>query len=240
MEWIKINPNLKEQYHLCPCSLNTLHRLMKLHNIHSIRKIAYKITTNSKHSYAVSRNLLQRNFTANKPNQKWVGDITYITTDEGWLYTAIVKNLCLKKIVGYAFSSRIDTNLTVSTLEIAVNRQKAQNNLIFHSDRGAQYASLGYRKALAKYNITLLYHGLKSVKSIIVIKFSALIIKLNLPVPKCEFLQYLYLQLIRKVKYGHWKTPRRLSPKTVQPTGFWSTSSFPHPIHQIQFYRYSS
>ena len=139
---------------ICPCSRNTLHRLMKLHNIHSIRKRAYKITTKSKHRYAVSPNLLQRNFTANKPNQKWVGDITYIPTDEGWLYTAIVKDLCLKKIVGYAFSSRIDTNLTVSALEMAVNRQKPQTNLIFHSDRGVQYASLGYREALAKHCIT--------------------------------------------------------------------------------------
>ena len=97
---------------------------MKLHNIHSIRKKAYKITTNSKHSYAVSPNLLQRNFIADKPNQKWVGDITYIRTDEGWLYAAIVKDLCLKKIVGYAFSDHIDTNLTVTALEMAVNRQK--------------------------------------------------------------------------------------------------------------------
>ena len=102
---------------------------MKLHNIHSIRKRAYKITTNSNHSYAVSPNLLQRNFTANKPNQKWVGDITYIPTDEGWLYAAIVKDLCLKKIVGYAFSSRIDTNLTVSALEMAVNRQKPHHHI---------------------------------------------------------------------------------------------------------------
>ena len=91
---------------------------------------------------------------ANKPNQNWVGDITYFPTDKGWLYAAIVKDLCIKKIVGYAFSSRIDTNLTVSALEMAVNRQKPQNNLIFHSDRGVQYASLGYREALAKHSIT--------------------------------------------------------------------------------------
>ena len=139
---------------MCPCSRNTLHRLMKLHNIHSIRKKAYKITTNSKHSYAVSPNLLQRNFIADKPNQKWVGDITYIRTDEGWLYAAIVKDLCLKKIVGYAFSDHIDTNLTVTALEMAVNRQKPQEDLIFHSDRGVQYASSQYREALAKHNIT--------------------------------------------------------------------------------------
>lgn len=86
--------------------------------------------------------------------KKRVGDITYIHTDEGWLYAAIVKDLCLKKIVGYAFSSRIDTNLTVTALKMAVNRQKPQDNLIFHSDRGVQYASAGYREALAEYDIT--------------------------------------------------------------------------------------
>ena len=134
-----------------PCSRNTVHRLMKLYNIHSIRKRAFRITTNFKHNYAVSPNLLKRDFTAVKPNQKWVGDITYIHTDEGWLYAAIVKDLCLKKIVGYAFSSRIDTNLTVSALKMAVNRQKPQNELIFHSDRGVQYASVGYREALFRY-----------------------------------------------------------------------------------------
>lgn len=73
----------------------------------------------------------KREFTADKANQKWVGDITYIPTDEGWLYVAIVKDLCLKKIVGYAFSSRIDTNLTIVALKMAVNRQKPNDNLIF-------------------------------------------------------------------------------------------------------------
>ena len=145
-------------YHMikaeCPCSRNTVHRLMKLHNIHSLRKKAYKATTNSKHNYEFSPNLLQRDFSADKPNQKWVGDITYIPTDEGWLYAAIVKDLCLKKIVGYAFSSRIDTNLTVAALEMAVRRQKPQSDLIFHSDRGVQYASTQYRETVAKYNIT--------------------------------------------------------------------------------------
>ncbi len=65
--------------------------------------------------------------------------------DEDRLYAAIVKDLCLKKIVGYAFSSHIDTNLTVAALKMAVNRQRPQNDLIFHSDRGIQYASTVYR-----------------------------------------------------------------------------------------------
>lgn len=136
------------------CSRNTLHRLMKKYNIHSIRKRAYKITTNSNHNYSVSPNLLKRDFTADMINLKWVGDITYIPTDEGWLYTAIVKDLCDRKVVGYAFSSRIDTNLTVNALEMAIRRQKPVENLVFHSDRGVQYASRQYREFLAKHSIT--------------------------------------------------------------------------------------
>ena len=137
-----------------PCSCNRLHRLMKKYNIHSVRKRAYKVTTNSKHGYAVSPNLLKRNFSASVPNTKWVGDITYIPTDEGWLYTAIVKDLCSKKVVGYAFSNRIDSALTSAALELAVKRRNPLGNLIFHSDRGIQYASNRYRETLAKYSIT--------------------------------------------------------------------------------------
>ena len=142
---------LKHQFH---CSRNMVHRLMKKHNIHSIRKRAYVTTTNSKHNYAVSPNLLKRDFSADKPNSKWVGDITYIPTDEGWLYAATVKDLCTKKIVGYAFSEHIDSKLTVAALEMACNRQKPTSKVIFHSDRGSQYASKEYRKALKKHNIT--------------------------------------------------------------------------------------
>lgn len=137
-----------------PCSRNRLHRLMKKYNIHSARKRAYKVTTNSNHNYAVSPNLLKRNFTACEPNTKWVGDITYIPTDEGWLYTAIVKDLCTKKIVGYAFGDRIDSELTAAALELAVSREKPSNGLIFHSDRGVQYAAIRYRNTLAKFCMT--------------------------------------------------------------------------------------
>ena len=136
------------------CSRNRLHRLMKKYNIHSVRKRAYKVTTNSKHGYSVSPNLLKRDFSAAEPNTKWVGDITYIPTDEGWLYTAIVKDLCSKKVVGYAFSSRIDSALTSAALELAIEREKPFGNLIFHSGRGVQYASNRYRETLAKHNIT--------------------------------------------------------------------------------------
>ncbi|MGO5116690.1 DDE-type integrase/transposase/recombinase, partial [Candidatus Avoscillospira sp. LCP25S3_F1] len=110
------------------------------------RHRAYKVTTNSQHSHPVASNLLKRNFFFERPNQAWVGDITYIPTGEGWLYLAIVKDLCTRKIVGYAFSSRIDTSLTLAALDMAVRRCKPSTGLIFHSDRGVQYAARAFRE----------------------------------------------------------------------------------------------
>jgi transposase InsO family protein len=124
---------------------------MKAANIQSVRKKIYKKTTNSNHSNPIAPNLLQRNFKVFEPNKVWVGDITYIPTGQGWLYLAIVKDLYLKKVVGYAFSERIDTKLTQEALNMAVRRQKPKAGLIFHSDRGVQYASAAYRKSLETY-----------------------------------------------------------------------------------------
>lgn len=126
---------------------------MKKMHISSARKRVYKRTTNSNHSNPVAPNLLERNFSFPQPNQAWVGDITYIPTGEGWLYLAIVKDLCLKKVVGYAMSERIDTQLTLDALAMAVRRQCPAPDLIFHSDRGVQYASAAYRAALERQGI---------------------------------------------------------------------------------------
>ncbi|MCI8360677.1 MAG: IS3 family transposase, partial [Clostridiales bacterium] len=97
---------LDSLYHLIrkdlSCSRKRIHRLMNELNIFSLRKRAYRATTNSKHSHPVAPNLLTRNFSFDAPNKAWVGDITYIPTDEGWLYRAIVQDLCTKQIVGYA------------------------------------------------------------------------------------------------------------------------------------------
>ena len=135
------------------CSRKRVHRLMRRAGISSARRRAYRITTNSNHGYAPAPNLLQRHFDVAEPNTVWVGDITYIPTGEGWLYAAVVKDLCTKKVVGYAFSDRIDTALTVSALEMAVHREKPSAGLIFHSDRGVQYASQVYRDALLRNGI---------------------------------------------------------------------------------------
>ena len=133
------------------CSRKRVWRLMQQNSIHSARKRAYKRTTNSKHKNPIAPNLLMRDFKAQKPNTVWVGDITYIPTGEGWLYLAVVKDLCLKKVVGYAFSDRIDTRLALEALNMAVKRQNPEKGLIFHSDRGVQYASADYRNALINY-----------------------------------------------------------------------------------------
>ena len=101
----------------------------------------------------IAPNLLQRQFTFSRPNQAWVGDITYIPTGEGWLYLAIVKDLCTRKIVGYAFSQRIDTQLTLDALNMAVRRERPAPGLIFHSDRGVQYAAAAFRERLASLGV---------------------------------------------------------------------------------------
>jgi len=136
---------LKPKFH---CSRKRVHRQMQIAHIRSARHKAYKATTNSKHNYRIYPNLPQRNFCYNCINQVWVGDITYIHTDEGCLYLAIVKDLCDKKIVGYAFSERIGIDLTISALDMAVSRRKPEQRLIFHSDMGVQYASIKYRERL--------------------------------------------------------------------------------------------
>ena len=145
---------LDSLYHLLKpeygCSRKRVHRLMRLHGIFSVRKRAYKSTTNSRHSHSVAPNLLQRNFSWEQPNQAWVGDITYIPTAQGWLYLAAVKDLCTKKVVGYAFSDRIDTQLTLAALDMAVGRERPGKGLIFHSDRGVQYAASAYRDRLTE------------------------------------------------------------------------------------------
>jgi len=135
------------------CSRKRVHRQMRLAGISSVRHRAYKATTNSNHSHPIAPNLLKRNFSFERPDQAWVGDITYIPTGEGWLYLAIVKDLCTRKIVGYAFSDRIDTHLTLDALEMAYHRRRPPKGLIFHSDRGVQYAARAYQEQLKAYGI---------------------------------------------------------------------------------------
>ncbi len=114
----------------------------------TVRK--YKATTNSKHSLPVAENILNRDFTATKRNEKWVSDITYIWTKEGWLYLAALLDLYDNSIAGWSMDSRMKTELVSSALKKAIHRTRAGKGLLVHSDRGVQYASKEYQALLKK------------------------------------------------------------------------------------------
>lgn len=107
-------------------------------------------TTDSKHRYPVQDNKLKQDFTAKSPNSKWVGDVTFIETNEGWLYLAAVLDLCTRKIVGWAMYEANDHHLTRAALEMALKRQKVTSNLLFHSDRGSNYACHDFQGLLCQ------------------------------------------------------------------------------------------
>jgi len=135
------------------CSRNRVYRLMKKNNISSIMKRKFRATTNSKHNYPVVPNLLNQNFSAEKPNQVWVSDITYIYTNEGWLYLAAILDLFDRKIVGWSMDSTMTQQLVINALNNAVGRRKPEKGLIHHSDRGSQYASKAYQNLLKNYGM---------------------------------------------------------------------------------------
>lgn len=122
--------------------------------LRTVHKRAFKVTTDSDHDYKVSPNHLARRFKGWPPNRAWVGDITYIQTGEGWLYLAVVVDLCSRKVVGWSMSSRITQELVMDALTSAYGQRKPEQGLIMHTDRGSQYASNAYRKLLAKYGMT--------------------------------------------------------------------------------------
>jgi transposase InsO family protein len=113
----------------------------------------FKATTYSKHKLPVADNLLKQTFAADAPNQAWVSDITYISTDEGWLYCAAHKDLFNGEIVGYALGSRITKELVITSLLMAVKRKRPLPGLINHSDRGSQYCTSEYRNLLDMFHM---------------------------------------------------------------------------------------
>jgi len=124
-------------------------RVMQENNLVPITVRKYKATTNSKHNYPVAENLI-KGMTIKAIGDVWVTDITYISTEEGWLYLATVEDLKSKEIVGYAMSDRINTDLTVEALRKAIMKHKPKEGLIHHSDRGVQYANYRYQEELKK------------------------------------------------------------------------------------------
>ena len=135
------------------CSKNRIYRLMKKAGIRSRIKRKYRATTNSKHSLPVAPNLLNQKFNATVPNEIMTGDITYIWTEEGWVYLAVVLDLYSRKVKGWSVNERMDVGLVVDAFNQAVYNIQGTGKQIFHSDRGSQYAAGDFRKELENHRI---------------------------------------------------------------------------------------
>ena len=123
-------------------------RLMRENGLAARCKKRFRRTTDSNHTFPIAENVLGRNFVAAAPNEAWVTDITYVWTREGWLYVAAIVDLFSRMVVGWAMSEHIDRKLCLDALSMAVDARRPAQGLIHHSDRGSQYASSEYRRAL--------------------------------------------------------------------------------------------
>jgi putative transposase len=141
------------------CSKKRVARLMRQDGLQGQRKYRKVFTTNSRHRFPVAPNLLNREFQAEKPDQKWVGDITYIPTQEGWLYLASILDLFSRRIVGWATSDLIDATLVEKALRMALYQRRPGRGLLHHSDRGSQYASHQIGDILAANHILVSMSG---------------------------------------------------------------------------------
>ena len=143
-------PRITEQLHAEGHAVghNRVARLMQAGKLRARAARKYKATANSNHSLPVAPNLLDQDFTATAPNQKYVSDITYIATDEGWLYLAVVLDLYSRLVVGWAMSERMTAKLVCDALQMALWRRKRPRGVIVHTDRGSQYCSGDYQAVL--------------------------------------------------------------------------------------------
>ena len=135
-------------------SKDRVERLMRENDIRARHKRRFKATTDSKHALPVAGNLLDRNFMPGAPNQVWTADMTYIWTDEGWLYLAIVLDLFNREIVGWSLKPRMTADIVTDALTMAWFRRKPAPGVLHHSDRGSQYASRAFQQKLADYGMT--------------------------------------------------------------------------------------
>lgn len=123
-------------------------RLMRQNGISVVRTRKHKVTTDSGHKFNILLNLLDRDFTANQPNQKWAGDISYVWTREGWLYLAVIIDLHSRRVSGWAVSNRMKRDLASRALNMAIAFRSPPKGCINHTDRGSQYCSHDYQKIL--------------------------------------------------------------------------------------------
>lgn len=139
---------------------NTVAKVMKDRGIKARTHRRFRIvTTDSKHAHAIAPNVLDREFTAAKPNTHWTTDITYIPTAEGWLYLASVMDLCSRKIVGWSMAEHMRAELVCDALAMAIRTRRPGAGLVHHSDRGVQYACVQYQSMLEAHGMTLSMSG---------------------------------------------------------------------------------
>jgi len=137
-----------------------IRRIRKKLGIRCKQRRKFKVTTDSRHNLPVAANLLGQRFGASWPNKVWVSDITYIPTDEGWLYLAGHKDVFNAEIVGYAMGERLTRNLVRESLLKAISNRRPASGLIHHSDRGSQYCSREYREVLARHELLVSMSGI--------------------------------------------------------------------------------
>jgi putative transposase len=135
------------------CCVNTVARLMRDNDIRAKTARKFRNTTDSDHPFPVAENVLGRRFEAQAPDERWLTDITYIPTREGWLYLAAVEDLYSRRVVGWSLADHMESRLVVDALEMAVARRLPGEGLLAHSDRGSQYASDHYQRLLARHGI---------------------------------------------------------------------------------------
>jgi len=136
-----------------PVSRNKARTLMKEAKVKAKQRKKYKATTNSNHKQPVFENLLNREFEVAEPDMVYAADVTYVWTQEGWLYLAVVIDLCTRQVVGWSMSSRMKAKLVCDALQMALWRRRPKAGLIHHSDRGSQYASKAFRRLLKAHGI---------------------------------------------------------------------------------------
>lgn len=144
----RITEELRDKGHRC--NHKRVERLMRLDGLQARARRAHCVTTVSDHSKA-SPNLLDRHFATERPGQAWTGDITYVRTNEGWLYVASVLDLCTRRVVGLAMGSTMEAELVVAALTQAIGRHRPATGLLLHSDRGVQYSSNAYREVVRQH-----------------------------------------------------------------------------------------
>jgi len=141
------------------CGRHRVARLMRQDGLAGKKARQFRTTTDSRHSDPVAPNLLDQEFSVETPNTVWAGDITYLRTREGWLYLAVLLDLCSRFVVGWSLSSSLDRELSLEALEQAVARRRPGPGLLHHTDRGSQYTCGEYRDRLDELGLTVSMSG---------------------------------------------------------------------------------